>query len=121
MQDSKKQRSILKCLSFFERLPDEIFLIVLLYCDISSIHHTRMWQTKQVVQCTSTTFLAIAALNENLSNMLWIQQRLDFDDTMVTFYLIHVFIIIIINIVDNRCGTKSSCDGQYPNDEMDDR
>ena len=59
--------------SRLDRLPDEIFLIVLQFCHNNDIKNTRAYQSKEVRQCTTTTSIAVDI--QNMKNMNWIKER----------------------------------------------
>ena len=57
------------------QLPEDIFLIILEYCDEESILNTRDFQSLWVRRFTETTNFLQAVKSQNLQNMMWIKKR----------------------------------------------
>ena len=56
-------------------LPDDIFLLVLQYCEEEEIKDTREFQSNWVQECTRDVCIGCAISKQNLCNMNWIKER----------------------------------------------
>ena len=57
------------------RLPDDVMLIALQFCDENSVQNTHRYLSKGVRYCTQTTCITQAVKNQNVENMNWIKER----------------------------------------------
>ena len=76
-QKVKDDKNTTMQMSLFYKLPDEIFLHLLHYCETDEIENTRAWQSKVVQHCTETRDMIQAVKNGNLDNIKWIKERMD--------------------------------------------
>ena len=70
-----KKNKVKKPKSYLSTLPDDVFLIVLQFCEKPGITKTRKYQSKWVQKCTMYVVMRNAIIKENLDSMKWIKER----------------------------------------------
>ena len=61
--------------TFFFYLPDDVFLILLEYCEKDGIEATRDYQSEWVRHCTKNSRMLEAVYEANFDNMKWIIKK----------------------------------------------
>ena len=86
-------------------LPDDVFLIVLEYCEMKDIKNTRVYQSEQVQNCTEFITIWDAVTNGNVDNLIWLRR---FNTSLKCKYVAHEWWIEIHSIWYYYIGTHAT-------------